>query len=155
MKQTGLLTKMIILLVAVLLVGCAGRGDWDCELINDYCLIRSNAHTIRLCHYRDQEKGISDIVLERFYVTAIAVSDPYVGLEGIPTAERAASDEELNSTSEQYKYYLLDCQSGSLYGPFSKAEFDRRCNDDDIVGLDSWISTKTLNTTNGRFQLNE
>ena len=137
-----------IALVASLCLGsCAGRGDWDHDLINGYRLIRSSAHTIQLCC--DSEHSVhwnnSTIVLSRFYVKMIAISDPFVELQGIPTQGYSASDEELNISKMNYEYYLLDSYHHLIYGPYAEEAFYDKCTQEGILELENWISTEDIN----------
>ena len=137
---------LFVLAMSILLAGCIGRGDWDYDLVNGYKLIRSSAHTLRLCcdeNLRDQWDN-NTIVLKQYYVTMVTISDPFVGLQGIPTQDRSASDEELNTPAENYQYYLLDSVNHLLYGPCSKEAFYDKCEQEDATGLDNWVSTKNL-----------
>ena len=116
---------ILILVICLTLLGCTnrissvvpgpGRADWEIQLSDQYYIIRANSSSKKICKATDTS-GLYDNVLSYFYVTKYCLLDPFISLEGIPTAGLFASEEERASNNRQY--YLLDVRDGSLYGPY-------------------------------------
>ena len=122
--------KQILSLIILILVACSifwgctdqvasvlpgpGRADWEVQLSDQYYIIKANSSSKKLCKTTDTP-GLYENVLSYFYVTKYCVFEPFICVEGIPTEEIFASEEE--RTSDKRQYYLLNVQEGTLYGP--------------------------------------
>lgn len=58
-------------------------------------------------------------MIDRYFLTAFCVQEPYILLEGIETADTFLSDSERNA--RQLAYYAIDTTDDSIIGPFETA----------------------------------
>lgn len=93
----------------------AGRADWELQITDQYYIIRANSRSKKISKSTDVN-GVYVDVLSHFYVTRYCVNESYIFLEGIPTADVFASEEELMSDTRQY--YLVDTGSGEVFGAY-------------------------------------
>lgn len=138
---------VILLLVCVLLSSC-GLGDGTYQLPNDYCLIHVNGHCIKLAT-REWTEGESisfytyHTAVPNFFVKKVCNNSQYIGLLGIVTKSEFATAEELESG--QRAYYLVDTESGSVYGCWdTESAFMEQCRSLDVGELGEWIETRRI-----------
>ena len=73
-------------------------------------------------------------MIPRFFVTGFSIWEPYILLEGIPTADEFISDHE--KEARILNYYALDTTDDSVIGPFNIA--DELSKALDLSGID-WM----------------
>lgn len=107
--------------------GCFGPGtqDWDLSLKNGYEIWRINSQEIVLGRVEDE---ILESVVDAD-ITAYFTSGSFVGVKQTPV------------DTEETKYYLLDMDSGTLYGPFDEVGFITQCKESGVEKA-AWISTR-------------
>lgn len=139
---------MVVLLIG--LSGC-GLGDWEIELINGYGLMRVNAYAIHVGVVPIDNKEIqehwngSNIVVWHFFVSDVTISQSYIGMRGIKTADQStASKEELTTPIDLRVYYLLDTQNHQLYGPYDREGYLEICMDKQVDYPEDWLSTEEM-----------
>lgn len=122
--QKWISVSLIVLTVSSFLYGCTdgwisgeGRGDWSIELINGYEIDRINSNEKILGRKLNPGDSEGRIVLSNYYIIGYQLQDPYIILEGIPTAGLVVSDEELKASV--LFYYLIDTSSDSINGPYA------------------------------------
>ena len=118
-----------ILVMGLLLSGCEqqitslipgpGRSDWELPLIGDYTIIRINSRCKCLSKETDNP-NIHTTLLQKYYVTRYYICDPYIFLEGIPTKDVFASEEEKKSDIREY--YLFNVQEETQCGPYDTVD---------------------------------
>lgn len=142
-KRRIRLCAVLVGLIAFLLGGCSdatdywwvgdGRGDWTLELCSGYAISKINSRQIALIHRENPESRGGSFVIENYHVVGYRLHEPYLCVEGIRTAGRTATDEEL--TSAALSYCLVDTASGQVFEPTeSYGKFAKICG---IYGLDT------------------
>lgn len=138
---------VVLLLICILLSSC-GLGDGTYQLTNDYCLIHVNGHCIKLAT-REWIEGESTsfytyhTVIPNFFVKNVCNNSQYIGLFGVVTEDAFATTEELESG--QRVYYLVDTESGSIYGCWdTESAFSEQCRSLDIGELGEWIDIRRI-----------
>lgn len=106
------------------------RGDWDVNLYGEYDLVRVNSHCIQISK-KACESGWHTMI-PRFFVTGFSIREPYILLEGIPTADNFISDQE--KEARILSYYALNTTDDSVIGPFDTA--DELSKALDLSGID-------------------
>lgn len=128
-----------------------GRGDWYMDIVNGYRLDRINRHQITLV-LEQPDTASNSIVVDNFFVSYIGFNERYIGLIGIPTESRSASDEEIEhaQNKEYANYYLIDTQSSKVMGPFeSESEYLKQCDSCKTGTMGEWFSTYELENYSG------
>ena len=106
------------------------RGDWDVNLYGEYDLVRVNSHCIEIS--KKAGEGGWRTMIPRFFVTGFSIREPYILLEGIPTADEFISDHEKEALI--LNYYALDTTDDGVIGPFDTA--DELSKALDLSGID-------------------
>lgn len=124
--------KYRLLLLLVLLCGIIGcrlpgerlrrwfsldgfRGDYYIDLLGDYRIDRVNGSCIVL-EKKDARPG-SMTVIKNYFATKYCLVDPYICVEGVPTADAFITDAE--KENRVVAYYVVDTESDSIEGPFA------------------------------------
>ena len=107
MKKIGVIFSTILLMLGM--VGCAGAGDYEIELINGFKVRRTSAEKV---HIASPEYSYDELLIplladydEGEYVTQVG-HDRYI-----------IAKTNLNN------YYLLDTKEPIVYGPFTEEKF--------------------------------
>lgn len=138
MKRTAALLLMMAL--AFTLWGC--QGDWRYDLVDGYAITRVNSRHICLLHY-ETEDGSGRYVIEKFFVTDFCRSQNFIGLQGIPTADIFATEEELTKTERCF--YIVDINGEIIHGPYAdREEFVTRWAGLSGDVLPDWTSTEEM-----------
>jgi hypothetical protein len=131
-----LLQKIISLFLAIALIvglliyepvaacfpGCTEngsfRGDWSAAIDRNYEIRRVNSRGISIC--KRASDSAARILIDRYFLTAFCVAEPYLLFEGIPTEGEYLSDRE----KEEHRlcYYAIDTTNDKVIGPFDTAE---------------------------------
>lgn len=135
-------TIAVLLLIAFALAVCGCQGDWRYDLIGGYAITRINSKCICLVYYEEPD-GPGSYVIENFFVTDFCRNERFIGVQGIPTADIFAADEELAQTERCF--YLVDTVDGNVYGPYSgREEWMAQCHAVGAEDLPAWRSTDGL-----------
>ena len=109
MKKIVVVFSIVLLMIGM--VGCAGAGDYDIELINGFKVIRTSAEKV---HIASPEYSYDELLIpliddydEGEYLTQV----------GHDNARYIIAKTNLNN------YYLLDTKEPIVYGPFTEEEF--------------------------------
>lgn len=123
---------LAVLLLAALLCGCAGLGDWDAPLAGDYSLCRLSGYRIVLIREHESGSGGEIVIDALVYRVAyneaficVQRTDPPEGNEGLPIVP-------------EVDYYILRVSDGTLFGPYTAAEYQTQCDELQITGLSDW-----------------
>lgn len=94
------------------------RGDWSAAIDRNYEIRRVNSRGISIC--KRTSATAARILIDRYFLTAFCVADPYLILEGIPTEGQWLSDRE----KEEHRlcYYAIDTTNDTVFGPFDTAD---------------------------------
>lgn len=94
------------------------RGDWSTAIDRDYEIWRVNSRGISIC--KRTSDNAAQILIDRYFLTAFCVADPYLLFEGIPTEGEWLSDRE----KEEHRlcYYAIDTTDDRVIGPFDTAD---------------------------------
>ncbi len=144
-----LLIKCIaqIFVLGFLLTGCSaewwagyGRGDWSIPIHNGYEITKVNSSEILLTYKENPDDTSCSIVIPYFYITAYQIQEQYILLEGIPTQNSMASDEEL--ATELRSYYLINTTTGEITRPLSSQSLNDECEKLCLEPDEEWIIIK-------------
>lgn len=115
-----------IMLLSLLLYGCAGEGDYDVELPNNYSLIRSSSHSISVKKQTGEGEWESDTIPEK--VTEIAWNNEYILAKqlGLKVKDPDVSAEYKIPDESKVYYWILKVEDDSVFGPLSEEEFDKK-----------------------------
>ena len=149
MKRKLLFTLLVFL--SICFIGCVGclipskldqisLGDWYLELMGEYRLNRVNKYEIIIEKKAPQGGGIS--VIKNYFVKGYALTNQIVFLEGIPTADRFISEQEM--ADGKLLYYWIDIDTDTVFGPFETKEslYDRFSVTYGIFPDIQWIEVK-------------
>ena len=125
---------VIILICVLFFSSCSsywlvgdGRGDWDYEIYEGYCIDKINSRQILLTHRNNPEDSGGTIIISKYFVTNYQLQEPYILVEGINTQSNSISDEELNNSV--LTYYIVDTINGEVVGPLaSYVELEEQCS---------------------------
>ena len=143
----------VILVLLIFLCSCTtdfsywlvgdGRGDWTYELFGGYALSKVNSSCIVLGYNDDPDSTGHEFVLPPYFVTAFQLHEPYILLEGIPTEDSFATEEELNE--RKLAYYIVNSDNHEIMGPFDTLDdLENQC-DAISVEIDSqWYDTQDI-----------
>lgn len=151
-RKCAIRTLIIIVVASAILAGCAGLGDWETPLRNDYMITRVNGHCITLTRPMESSNYASETVIPKFFISSFCYNDRYIGLLGVPTEDTFATDDELNQAwyGECTTYYLVDTVTDTVWGPFqTESEFSTQCAASAGEAPGPWLSTKELEYYSG------
>ena len=138
MKKLALF--ITLLLTLTLLCGCAGLGDWSSEpLPGGYEVFRANVHGISIIKPSEPGNGGPIIIPEEVY--AIRYNDNYICVQH----EEATPDKNdyWQEPHGDIDYYILSVD-GTVYGPYSEADYNEKIEELQIYGLTDWIRPDDL-----------
>lgn len=121
-----------VLLVCMLLCGCAVAGDWIAPLVEDYALCRLNSREIVLV--QEYESGSGGMIVIDAYVYRVAWNEDFICVQRTDPPE---GDEGLPIVPE-VDYYILRVSDGTVFGPYTAAEYEKQCDALQITGLSQW-----------------
>ena len=109
MKKIGVIFSTILLMLGM--VGCAGAGDYEIELINGFKVRRTSAEKV---HIASPEYSYDELLIplladydEGVYVTQVGHDN----------------DRYIIAKTNLNNYYLLDTKEPIVYGPFTEEKF--------------------------------
>ena len=109
MKKIGIIFSTILLMLGM--VGCAGAGDYEIELINGFKVRRTSAEKV---HIASPEYSYDELLIplladydEGEYVTQVGHDN----------------DRYIIAKTNLDNYYLLDTKEPIVYGPFTEEKF--------------------------------
>lgn len=108
-------------------------SDWEYELPNNYVIFKVNSQCIVLSKYQEHsyDRVIDAFILEFCY------NDVYIGLKRLPwdfTEHSQLLDLE-NYESGTIKYYIVNSENDTIYGPYTEEEFNNQCGTLEITDL--------------------
>ena len=109
MKKIGVIFSTILLMLGM--VGCAGAGDYEIELINGFKVRRTSAEKV---HIASPEYSYDELLIP---LLADYDEGEYVTQVGHDNERYIIAKTNLN------KYYLLDTKGPIVYGPFTEEKF--------------------------------
>ena len=109
MKKIGVVFSIVLLMIGM--VGCAGAGDYEIELINGFKVIRTSAEKV---HIGSPEYSYDEILIP---LLADYEKGEYVTKVGHDNDRYIIAETNLNN------YYLLDTKEPIVRGPFTEEEF--------------------------------
>ncbi len=94
------------------------RGDWSAAIDRNYEIRRVNSRGVSIC--KRTSATAARILIDRYFLTAFCVAEPYLLFEGIPTEGEWLSDRE----KEEHRlcYYAIDTTKDKVIGPFDTAD---------------------------------
>ena len=115
MKKIGVVFSIVLLMIGM--VGCAGAGDYNIELINDYEIVRTSAERIFIAK-KESEYTWSEQLIPMYY-------------DGIHEEAHPEHVIQVGHDNNRYiiaktnleNYYLLDTKEAIVCGPFTKEKF--------------------------------
>lgn len=122
----------ILFTAAVFLAGCAGAGDWEVRFPNSYALWRINSQEI--VFGLEDGSGLETIVEP--YVHSYAQEGNFVFLRCSDPPETGMSRPAPET------WYVFDCSSGELSGPYTSEErFEEACGEAALSPPEEWTET--------------
>jgi len=109
MKKIGIIFSTILLMLGM--VGCAGAGDYEIELINGFKVRRTSAEKV---HIASPEYSYDELLIP---LLADYDEGEYVTQVGHDNDRYIIAKTNLNN------YYLLDTKEPIVYGPFKEEKF--------------------------------
>ena len=109
MKKIRVIFSTILLMLG--LVGCAGAGDYEIELINGFKVRRTSAEKV---HIASPEYSYDELLIP---LLADYDEGEYVTQVGHDNDRYIIAKTNLNN------YYLLDTKEPIVYGPFTEEKF--------------------------------
>ena len=109
MKKIGIIFSTILLMLGM--VGCAGAGDYEIELINGFKVRRTSAEKV---HIASPEYSYDELLIP---LLADYDEGEYVTQVGHDNDRYIIAKTNLNN------YYLLDTKEPIVYGPFTEEKF--------------------------------
>ena len=109
MKKIGVIFSTILLMLGM--VGCAGAGDYEIELINGFKVRRTSAEKV---HIASPEYSYDELLIP---LLADYDEGEYVTQVGHDNDRYIIAKTNLNN------YYLLDTKEPIVRGPFTEEEF--------------------------------
>ena len=109
MKKIGVIFSTILLMLGM--VGCAGAGDYEIELINGFKVRRTSAEKV---HIASPEYSYDELLIP---LLADYDEGEYVTQVGHDNDKYIIAKTNLNN------YYLLDTKEPIVYGPFTEEKF--------------------------------
>ncbi|RDY27859.1 DUF3997 domain-containing protein [Romboutsia weinsteinii] len=109
MKKIGVVLSIILLMLGV--VGCAGAGDYEIELINGFKVIRTSAEKV---HIGSPEYSYDELLIP---LLADYEEGEYIIKVGHDNNRYIIAKTNLDN------YYLLDTKELIVHGPFTEEKF--------------------------------
>ena len=109
MKKIRVIFSTILLMLGM--VGCAGAGDYEIELINEFKVRRTSAEKV---HIASPEYSYDELLIP---LLADYDEGEYVTQVGHDNDRYIIAKTNLNN------YYLLDTKEPIVYGPFTEEKF--------------------------------
>ena len=109
MKKIGVIFSTILLMLGM--VGCAGAGDYEIELINGFKVRRTSAEKV---HIASPEYSYDELLIP---LLADYDEGEFVTQVGHDNDRYIIAKTNLNN------YYLLDTKEPIVYGPFTEEKF--------------------------------
>ena len=109
MKKIGIIFSTILLMLGM--VGCAGAGDYEIELINGFKVRRTSAEKV---HIASPEYSYDELLIPLLADYDEGESVTQVGHDNV---RYIIAKTNLNN------YYLLDTKEPIVYGPFTEEKF--------------------------------
>lgn len=109
MKKIGVIFSIVLLMMGM--VGCAGVGDYEIELINGFKVIRTSAEKV---HIGSPEYSYDELLIP---ILADYDKGEYVIKVGHDNDRYIIAKTNLNN------YYLLDTKEAIVHGPFTEEKF--------------------------------
>ena len=123
------IVNLTIILSILFITGCSGLGDYQIELINGYRVISYSAHDQRIRSSEDTD-----------YISIPSFDDAHKG-ECLETVGHDGKTYIIGKTNLDL-YYILNSKKNIIYGPFNKAEFDKKKKD---LNIPKSVKLKSLN----------
>lgn len=109
MKKMVVVSTIVLLMIGM--VGCAGAGDYEIELINRFKVMRTSAEKV---HIGSPEYSYDELLIP---LVADYEDGDYVTKVGHDNDRYIIAKTNLNN------YYLLDTKKAIVYGPFTEEKF--------------------------------
>ena len=147
----SVLLMVFSILIAGLLCSCSfdpnndqetdrdyGRGDWTLNLVDGYCIVKTNSNSIHLCKKESYDESASEFVIQNTFVNAYQISEPYICIKGIIHEDKFhATEQELDNGVNVY--YVVDTDDGTVHGPLNLEEFQNTCDLLTVNLNEEWI----------------
>jgi len=132
----------LLLALTLPLCGCAGLGDWSSEpLPGGYEVCRFSVHEIAIIRPYESGNGGSIIIPTEVY--SVCYNDNYICVQH---EESTTHEDKKNYWKEPHgdiDYYILSVD-GTVYGPYSEADYSEKIEELQIYGLTDWIRPNDL-----------
>lgn len=109
MKKIGVVLSIILLMIGI--VGCAGAGDYEIELINGFKVMRTSAEK---AHIGSPEYSYDELLIP---LLADYEEGEYIIKVGHDNNRYIIAKTNLDN------YYLLDTKEPIVHGPFTEEKF--------------------------------
>ncbi len=129
---------LLVLLVVFSFSSCAGLGDWRYYLPNGYAIIRVSAESV--CLGKVENENAASLVIGP-HIKEFCYNDSYVGVKKIAVDPRSSHAETETELSKELEYYLLNLESGEVYGPFTETEYEKKLIENAVGDMCEWIKT--------------
>lgn len=142
---------LLVLLLALLCTSCVRmllmnsnwnpQGDWLLQTCGDYYILRTNSRNIIVGRAHNEQADSFDIILES-YITCFQYNSRYLAVRRLVVENRELLDDIQSLDTDAADYYLIDTETGEVYGSFvEKAEFEQACAEQSVGNLGEWIPT--------------
>lgn len=124
------LRTLFILLFVFIQAGCVGPGvqDYDVDLPGNYSIVRTSSHHVKIAPKQGDTGWGSDIIPTK--VTEVGWDDNFIiakqlGLKDDPNSSNGYQIPNENDVN----YWILDYNSGDVFGPLNKENFNQSKNE--------------------------
>lgn len=128
-----LIKKIILLFIFIMLVGCAGLGDYDIALSGNYSIVRTSAHQVMISPQVDTGLWGGAVIPAK--VTEVAWNDSFIIAKqlGLKTDPKSSNNYKIPDEDKQY-YWIIDVKIDKVYGPLSKENYETQKRELQIPG---------------------
>lgn len=128
----------MLLILSLLLCGCAGLGDWDAQLVEDYAIWRLNGREIVLV--QEDESGSGGRIVIGAYVYRVTWNEDFICAQRTDPPEAG----EGLPIDPEVDYYILRVSDGEVFGPYTAAEYKAQCKALGVSNLPDWVYVQDL-----------
>ena len=129
----------ILLILALVLCGCAGLSDWSYDqLPGDYEIWRVNSQNIVL----GQRDGSTLIHAVDSYIAAFSCNGRFIAVQRLNVDNlEILPGTSIRELGLEPEYWLIDAWNHAAYGPFTADEYREQLTLLDIGALPGWTDT--------------
>lgn len=131
---------IVIVLSLLILTGCPGLADYSLDLPGNYSVVRTSAHEVKIAPRKDTSGWGSEVIPTK--VTEVAWNEHYILAKQLGLKEDPNSHNGYQIPNESdVNYWILEIQSGKVFGPFDEEAFAKKRNE---LGISMGVELKEI-----------